>query len=133
MTEASFQVTASAGSLRPEHETAVQLPHAWTSGGIAVESDSEAVTGAHLLHLSVAACVLNDTYREAQSLAVPLDGVRVIARGGFDDAWSSTGIRYSLEVDSPVDGVDALVSRVDEVAEIPRAVRAGADVRRGDP
>ena len=133
MTASTFQVTASAGSLRPEHETPVQLPHAWTSSGIAVESDSDALTGAHLLHLSVAACVLNDTYREAEELGIPVDGVRVIASGSFDDEWSSTGIGYSLAVDSPVDSVDGLVSRVEEVAEIPRAVRAGADVRRVDP
>lgn len=47
MTEASFQVKASAGSLRPEHETVVQLPHAWTSSGIAVAEIPRAVrTGA---------------------------------------------------------------------------------------
>ena len=130
---APFRVTASAGSLRPEHETPVQLPHAWTSHGIAVETDAEAVTGAHLLHLAVAACVLNDAYREADGLDMPVDGVRVTASGGFGDDWSSTGIEYSLEVDSPADAVDELKRRVEDVAEIPRAVRAGADVRRVEP
>jgi uncharacterized OsmC-like protein len=133
MTGSAFRVTASAGSLRPEQEPPVQLPHAWTSGGVAVETDSEAVTGAHLLHLSVAACVLNDIYREARELEIQVDGVRVTSSGSFDDAWGSTGIEYSLEVDSPADGVDQLVARVEEVAEIPRAVRAGADVRRVEP
>ena len=33
----------------------------------------------------------------------------------------------------PVDLAEALVRRVDEVAEIPRAVRAGTEVRRVDP
>ena len=132
MTE-PFRVTASAGSLRPEQETPVQLPHAWTNHGIAVETDVEAVTGAHLLHLSVAACVLNDAYREAGELDMPVDGVRVTCQGGFDDDWASTGIEYSLEVDSPADGVDALISRVEDVAEVPRAVRSGADVRRVEP
>ena len=129
----TYRVTASAGSLRPEHETPVQLPHAWTNNGIAVETDSEAVTGAHLLHLSVAACVLNDAYREAGELDLPVDGVRVTASGGFDDVWSSTGIEYSLEVDSPAAALEELVRRVDEVAEVPRAVRSGADVRRVEP
>lgn len=128
----TYRVTASAGSLRPEHETSVQLPHAWTNSGIAVETDSEAVTGAHLLHLSVAACVLNDAYREARELDLPVDGVRVTASGGFDDAWSSTGIEYSLEVDSPAETLE-LVRRVDDVAEVPLAVRSGIDVRRVEP
>ena len=132
MSEA-FRVTASAGSLRPEYETAVQLPHAWTAGGIAVETDADTVTGAHLLHLSVAACVLNDAYREADERDMPVDGVRVTASGGFGDDWSSTGIEYSLEVDSPADALDELRRRVEDVAEIPRAVRAGADVRRVEP
>ena len=30
-----------------------------------------------------------------------------------------------------MDDLDRLLTRVDEVAEIPRAIRAGADVRRG--
>ena len=134
MTESTFKVTASAGSLRPEHETAVQLPHAWTASGIAVETDSEAVTGAHLLHLSVGACVLNDVYREARELDLPVDGVRVTATGSFDDGWSSTGIEYAVELDSPADAdaLDGLLRRVDEVAEIPRAVRAGATVARAE-
>jgi len=128
----TFKVTASAGSLRPEHETAVQLPHAWTAHGIAVETDSEAVTGAHLLHLSIGACVLNDVYREARELEVPLDGVRVTASGGFDGEWSSTGIEYAVELDSPADpeAVNGLLRRVDDVAEIPRAVRTGTTVSR---
>jgi len=132
MTESTFKVTASAGSLRPEHETAVQLPHAWTAHGIAVETDADAVTGAHLLHLSVAACVLNDVYREARELELPVDGVGVTAVGTFDEDWSSTGIEYAVELDSPADSeaLDGLLRRVDEVAEIPRAVRAGASVAR---
>ena len=134
MTESAFKVTASAGSLRPEHETAVQLPHAWTAAGIAVETDAEAVTGAHLLHLSVGACVLNDVYREARDLELPIDGVRVTATGSFDDAWSSTGIEYAVELDSPADAdaIDGLLRRVDDVAEVPRAVRAGTTVARAE-
>ena len=132
MSESTFKVTASAGSLRPEHETAVQLPHAWTASGIAVETDSEAITGAHLLHLSVGACVLNDVYREARELELPVDGVRVRAEGSFDDAWSSTGIEYAVELDSPADAaaVHGLLQRVEDMAEIPRAVRTGATVSR---
>ncbi|GAA2726707.1 OsmC family protein [Cellulomonas aerilata] len=130
----TFEVVAAAGSLRSSDPAATRLPHRWTDGGVTV---STAFTGAHLLHLSVAACVLNDLYREATAAGVELEGVRVTADGGFDaDGGASTGIRYAVEVESPADpaAVDRLVARVDEVAEIPRAVRAGAPVhRRSEP
>lgn len=90
-------------------------------------------TGAHLLHLATAACVLNDLYREALSLGVQLHGVRVDASGSFDMAeWRSEGITYSVQVDSPnaPPEVDRLLATVDELAEIPRVLRAGADVQR---
>jgi uncharacterized OsmC-like protein len=95
-----------------------------------VEAD---FTGGHLLHLAVAGCVLNDLYREAEALGIELDGARVTAAGGFDPAtWQSTGVGYSVEVSSgaPADQLARLLEVVDRVAEIPRAVRAGAAVRR---
>lgn len=95
-----------------------------------VEAD---FTGAHLLHLAAAGCVLNDVYREAAALDLPVDGVRVTAAGGFDmSTWASSGITYRVELASPASPTDqaALLARVDEVAEIPRAIRAGAPVER---
>ena len=80
-----------------------------------------------------AGCVLNDVYREAAALGVELGGVRVTAAGGFDtETWQSTGIGYRVEVssDAPVADVAGLLDVVDEVAEIPQAIRAGAIVRR---
>jgi anti-sigma factor RsiW len=62
-----------------------------------------------------------------------LKGVRVTAAGGFDTAtWQSTGIGYSVEVssDAPAGELAHLLAAVDDVAEIPRAIRAGATVRR---
>ena len=43
--------------------------------------------------------------------------------------WQSTGISYSVEVssDAPADQVAHLLEVVDEVAEIPHAIRAGAN------
>lgn len=124
-----FAVVVGSGTFRSERPDGVAFAHRWTSEGVSVDA---AFTGAHLLHLSVAGCVLNDLYREAKSLGLAVDGVRVAAEGGFDDDWRSTGIRYRVEVDSPAPPADvaALIRRVDEVAEIPRAIRAGADVRR---
>lgn len=118
-----FEVTIGAGTLRSPSSSVPTMPHRWTPEGVTVDA---AFTGAHLLHLAVAGCVLNDLYREAEQLGVVVDGARVHARGGFDtDTWASTGIEYTLEVDSP-DPSDA----VDRVAEIPRAVRTGTTVHR---
>jgi uncharacterized OsmC-like protein len=123
-----YAVTAGAGSLRPE--SGVTLPHAWTEAGVTVVTD---FTGAHLLHLSVAACVLNDLYREAADAGLLLNGVEVRADGDFDaDSWTSNGIGYTVRLDTSAtdDEVAALLDRVDAVAEVPRTVRAGASVRR---
>jgi len=120
-------VRATAGSLRLVE--GVVLHHLWTEEGVVA---SPAANGAQLLHLSVALCVLNDTYREAERLGVEVAGVAVEADGGFDDEWRSTGIAYSVTVDSPARAEDLvrLGDVVDEVAEIPRAIRAGAAVER---
>jgi hypothetical protein len=125
-----FEVAVAAGSLRSQAPGAVHFPHRWTDAGVTVEAT---FTGAHLLHLATAGCVLNDLYREAGALGIDLDGVRVTARGGFDEEWASTGIAYAVELDSGADPVEAqkLLETVDAVAEIPRAIRAGAPVSRG--
>jgi hypothetical protein len=125
-----FAVVVGAGSFRSEDGQAVHFPHRWTPGGVTVETD---FTGAHLLHLAAAGCVLNNLYREANQLGIGLDGARVTASGGFDtDTWSSTGITYRVELNSTASAEDLaqLLDRVDQVAEIPRAIRAGATVRR---
>jgi uncharacterized OsmC-like protein len=124
----AFEVVAGAGTLRGG--TGVRFPHRWTSEGVGVETE---FTGGHLLSLAAAGCVLNDVYREADRLEIELAGVRVTASGGFDPTtWASTGIAYSVELDSPAPAEDLarLLEVVDEVAEIPRALRAGAPVRR---
>jgi uncharacterized OsmC-like protein len=120
-------VRASAGSLRASD--GVVLPHTWTAEGVVA---GPAANGAQLLHLSVALCVLNDTYREAERLGLEVDGVAVEADGRFDDEWRSTGIEYSVTLDSRAGAVEqaALLAAVEEVAEVPRALRAGAPVAR---
>jgi hypothetical protein len=121
----SLGVRATAGTLRASE--GVVLHHNWTEEGVVAVP---AANGAQLLHLSVALCVLNDTYREAEQLGIDVAGVAVEADGGFDDEWNSTGIEYSVMLDSPASAEDLARLRavVDEVAEIPRAIRAGASV-----
>lgn len=124
----AFEVVAGAGTMRSE--TGVRFPHRWTTAGVSVDTE---FTGGHLLNLAAAGCVLNDLYREAEPLGIRLDGVRVRATGGFDTTtWASTGITYSVELDSsaPAEELARLLAVVDEVAEIPRALRAGPPVRR---
>ena len=90
-------------------------------------------TGAHLLHLAAAGCVLNDVFREAEQLGVIVHGVRVTASGGFNtETWESTGIAYKVDVDSPASPgeLGTLLEVVDSVAEIPKSIRAGATVQR---
>ena len=120
-------VRATAGTLRASE--GVVLHHTWTDEGVVA---SPVTNGAHVLHLSVAFCVLNDTYREAERMGIDVDGVAVEADGGFDGEWRSTGIVYSVILDSraPSEELTRLRAVVDEVAEIPRAVRAGAPVKR---
>jgi hypothetical protein len=125
-----FGVVVGAGTFRSDDDRAIRFPHRWTPEGVTVEAD---FTGAHLLHLAAAGCVLNDIYREAAGLGIRIDGVRVSAGGGFDtEAWTSSGITYRVELSSPASGQDLaqLLDRVDDVAEIPRAIRAGATVER---
>jgi len=60
-------------------------------------------------------------------------GVRVSAAGGFDvGSRRSTGITYTVDVSStaPAESIAHLIDAVDSVAEIPRAIRQGATVRR---
>ena len=127
---AEFDVVVGAGTLQSTVSDVVRFPHRWTPVGVTVEA---AFTGAHLLHLAAAGCVLNDVYREAERLSTAIRGVRVSASGGFNtDTWQSTGISYVVELDSPASAYeqDALLDAVDSVAEIPKSIRAGATVER---
>ncbi len=127
----SFAVTCASGTFRGGQpgDGVTHFAHRWTSGGVDVTAP---FTGAHLLHASIAACVLNDLYREAEQRGLRLDGVLVEAEGGFTPDWASTGVSYRVQLDSPSDpeALQRLLAIVDEVAEIPRAVRAGTDVTR---
>lgn len=90
----TYDVAVGAGTVRVENGS-LRLPHARTSEGVVART---AGTGAHLLHLSVAVCVLNDTVR--------------------------------VDTGAPADEVKRLLRLVDEVAEIPRVLRAGGTVVR---
>ena len=123
----TYPATASAGTLRGAE--GVSMAHAWTTAGVQVEGP---FTGANVLHPAVAGCVLNDVYREAYRLGLAVDGVRVRATGGPDESWGSRGIGYAVTVDSELsdEQVAKLLEVVEDVAEIPRALRVGSPVKR---
>jgi len=128
MSTIEFSVTVASGSLRSD--SAIVFPHQWTAAGVSVEA---AFTGGHLFHLAPAGCVLNDVHREAVELSLDIEGVRVTCWGSLDsDTWRSTGVTYDIEVDSgaPPEQIAALLTRVDAVAEIPKAMRSPTDVAR---
>lgn len=124
-----YSVVVGAGSLGSRADSARFFDHQWTAAGVSVHAE---FTGAHLLHLAAAGCILNDTYREAVALDLELRGVRVSAEGDFErNTWRSTGITYAIELDTDAseDEVAELLRRVDEVAEIPKTLRQGAEVQ----
>jgi uncharacterized OsmC-like protein len=90
--------------------------------------------GGQLLYLAVAGCVSNDLFREARAEAIELDRVRVRVRGEFSgDPAVSSEVEYDVEIegDATHDRLEALIRRVDEIAEIPNSLRRGTAVRLG--
>ena len=107
------------------HTLVVDRPASAGGGGLGFN-------GGELLHLAVAGCVSNDLFREAHAAGIRLETVRVIVRGDFaGDPAVSTGITYEVEVsgDADPDRLEALVARVDAIAEIPNSLRRGTPVR----
>jgi len=89
-------------------------------------------TGGHLLHLAVAGCVYDDLFREAAARGITLTHVSVSADGGFaGEPCASTGIGYRIQVkgDASAADLEELVAHVEEIAEVPSAIRLGAEVR----
>ncbi len=92
----------------------------------------EEFTGGHLLHLAVAGCVYNDLIREARARGITLSQIRVSADGGFAGSpCASTGIEYRIHVEGDASRaeLESLVAHVEEIAEVPSAIRTGGQVR----
>jgi uncharacterized OsmC-like protein len=91
--------------------------------------------GGELLYLAIAGCVSNDLFREARATGIAIDRVRVVVRGDFaGDPAVSSDIEYDVELEGPAprEQLEALVRRVDEIAEIPNSLRRGTAVSLGD-
>lgn len=88
--------------------------------------------GGELLYLAVAGCISNDLFREARAAGMELSRVEVKVRGDFvGEPAVSDEIQYDVEVsgNAPEDQIQALIARVDELAEIPNSLRRGTRVR----
>lgn len=89
-------------------------------------------TGGHLLHLAVAGCVYNDLFREGAKRGITIARASVSADGSFrGEPCASTGIGYRLRVEGDASEAElrSLVAHVEAIAEVPSAIRLGADVR----
>ena len=87
--------------------------------------------GGQLLYMAIAACWSNDLYREAATMDIELDGVEVTVDGDFPARGSgSTPISVNVVVRSsaPEDRVRELIAEVEQLAEIPRAIREGPEI-----
>jgi putative redox protein len=87
--------------------------------------------GGQLLYLSIAACISNDLYREAQARGISLSEVSVSVDGDFPARGApSTPIEVSVVVASPAprEDLEALVDEVDRIAEIPNSIRGTTPV-----
>lgn len=125
-----LEVAVGAGTMMSGSGAVARFPHRWTVGGLTVEAE---LTGGHLLHLAAAGCVLNDLYREAATLGIELAGGPG-DRGGrvrhCDLAVDRHRVSRRSQLRCPASQPAHLLEVVDQVAEIPRAIRAGSTVRR---
>jgi putative redox protein len=90
--------------------------------------------GGELLYLAIAGCVSNDLFREAGADGISLERVRVVVHGDFDgDPCVSSEVVYDVEVSGAAtrEQLDALVAKVDRIAEIPNSLRNGTAVKLG--
>ena len=118
------------GGRRPSAPTAPSPSS--STGPVAIGGRGLGMNGGHLLYLSVAACISNDLYRDAQTAGITLTRVVVIVDGDFEGRASvSTPIDVDVELegDATEAELNALLDEVDRVAEIPNSLRRGTDVR----
>ena len=90
-----------------------------------------AINGGEFLMLALATCYCNDLYREAERLAVPIEGVEVEASAEFPGiGLAATNISYRATVSSSASSsaITQLLRETDAVAEIHNTVRAGVPV-----
>ncbi|HKF80939.1 MAG TPA: OsmC family protein [Thermoleophilaceae bacterium] len=98
------------------------------------EVHAEALSGGHLLHLSVAGCLFNAILREARSRGIAVTDLQISAEGDFGgEPSTSTRITYSVDLagEAPEDELRKLVAECEELVPIPLTLERGARIQAG--
>jgi organic hydroperoxide reductase OsmC/OhrA len=127
------QITAIVTNSATGHEVIVRTGNSAQPLSVPPKSSGKgsAINGGEFLMLALATCYCNDLYREAERLAVPIEGVEVEASAEFPGiGLAATNITYRATVSSSASSsvVAQLLRETDAVAEIHNTVRAGVPV-----
>ena len=128
-----MQITATVTNSATGHEVVVRTGNAIQPLSVPPKSSGKgsAINGGEFLMLALATCYCNDLYREAERLAVPIDGVEVEASAEFPGVGlAAMNITYRATVSSSASSsaLAQLLRETDAVAEIHNTVRAGVPV-----
>lgn len=128
-----MQITAIVTNSATGHEVIVRTGNSAQHLSVLPKSSGKgsAINGGEFLMLALATCYCNDLYREAERLAVPIEGVEVEASAEFPGiGLAATNITYRATVSSSASSsaIAQLLRETDAVAEIHNTVRAGVPV-----
>ena len=128
-----MQITAIVTNTATGHEVIVRTGNSAQRVRVPPKSlgRGSAVNGGEFLMLALATCYCNDLYREAERLAIPIEGVEVEASADFPGiGLAATNITYraSVSTSAPNSAVAQLLRETDAVAEIHNTVRSGVPV-----
>lgn len=126
-------ITATVTNSATGHDVVVRTGNAIQPLSVPPKSSGKgsAINGGEFLMLALATCYCNDLYREAERLAVPIDGVEVEASAEFPRiGLAAVNITYRATVSSSASSssLAQLLRETDAVAEIHNTVRSGVPV-----
>ena len=128
-----MQITAIVTNSATGYEVVVRTGNSTQPLSVPPKSSGKgsAINGGEFLMLALATCYCNDLYREAERLAVAIDGVEVEASAEFPGiGLAAMNITYRATVSSSASSsaLAQLLRDTDAVAEIHNTVRAGVPV-----
>lgn len=129
-----MQITAIVTNSATGHDVIVRTGNSTQPLSVPSKSSGKgsAINGGEFLMLALATCYCNDLYREAERLAIPIEGVEVEASAEFPGiGLAATNITYRASVSSSASSsaIEQLLRETDAVAEIHNTVRAGVPVQ----
>jgi organic hydroperoxide reductase OsmC/OhrA len=99
------------------------------------EGLGSSTNGGELLFLALATCYCNDVYREAMRLNIRVESVEVAVAGEFGGPGEGAkNVTYQVKVTARgrADGIRALLTHTDSVAEVQNTLRVGTPVTLSD-